>query len=137
MSETNPSGRSRTSRSPLIQAAVTIALLGAVVWAIRPSHLDLKPAPLRPALRGPDCPRLLRNFTPTNITDIPEPLFVALSEKQKDQARFRLNMEPCSCGCNLSIVACRADHSRCKSSERLLQTVVTEEKGETGLSETR
>jgi len=38
-----------------------------------------------------------------------------------------VNMEPCPCGCNDSIVACRIGHSKCPLGKDLVDKVLTEE----------
>ncbi len=119
----------------MIPVVVTMALLAVLVWAIKPPTRHVTPAPLHPLPAGPDCPRQLPEFTPSNVTDVPGPLLDGLSNGQKDRARFRLNMEPCSCGCNRSIIVCAVDNPRCQSSKRLSQKIAAEEKGEAGLSQ--
>ncbi len=112
-----------------------MGLLAALVWAIKPSKSGLKPAPLRAVTAGPDCAKLAREFVPSNITDLPGASLAGLTDEQKDRARFHLNMEPCSCGCNLSIIACRNDNPRCATSDRLSQKVIVEERGQAESSE--
>lgn len=111
-----------------------MGLLAALVWAIKPSRPGFKPAPLRP--ESPNCPKLLQQFTPTNLTDAAAlPSAPSLSKEQKDRALFRLNMQPCPCGCNRSLIACRTDYRRCATSERLTQEVVADKKAGAGPSE--
>lgn len=110
--------------------AVTLALLAALVWALNPSRPGLKPAPLRPQPLG--CPRSAQEFTPTNITELPDLASTTLSEDQKYRALFRLNMEPCPCGCGMSVAACRLSHPTCETSKELARKIVAEVEGEKG-----
>lgn len=117
------------SRSPALQVVVVLGLLAALVWALKPAKFKMTPAPLVSAPSGPDCPRRLPQFTPSNYTETATPL-TGLSDAQKNRARFRMNMEPCACGCNQSVVSCRASFPKCKTSERLMDKIGAEERGE-------
>jgi hypothetical protein len=116
------------SRSSVGLVVVTMALLAALVWALTPGRPAFEPAPLHPPPRG--CPKYISEFTPTNYTEVPGVSLDGLSKEQKNRALFRLNMEPCPCGCNLSIAACRANHPQCEACKDLAQKIVAEERGE-------
>jgi hypothetical protein len=107
---------------------VTMALLAALVWALTPGQPAFEPAPLRPLPAG--CPKNIREFTPTNYTEVPGVSLEGLTKEQKNRVLFRLNMEPCPCGCNVSIAACRVNHPQCEACKDLAQKIVAEERGE-------
>ncbi len=119
-------------RSSLLLVVVTIALLALLVWALNPSQPKLKPAPLRPLPSG--CLNRAPDFQPSNVTEIPDlPAQAGLpSDPSKRGSRsrvlLRLNMEPCSCGCNLSLAACRTAQPDCEASKEATQKVLVEEK---------
>lgn len=130
---TNPPA-SGTERGPsprsLLVAALALALLGALVWGLAPSRPGLTPAPVRPLPAG--CLKGSPDFTPTNITEIPNLQLDGLEQQRKNQALLRLNMEPCSCGCMLSLASCRLSNSVCETSRNACEKIITEEKGEQG-----
>jgi hypothetical protein len=103
---------------------VTLVLLAALVWALHPHQPSFTPAPLQPA--PAECPKTQREFIPTNYTELPGVLPEGLSPKQKNRALYRLNMEPCTCGCGLSVAACRVNHPRCEISRRLAEKIIAE-----------
>lgn len=104
--------------------AVTLALLAALVWAIQPPRAGFKPALLEP--RAPGCPRVQRDFLPTNITELPDSPVESLPRAQKFRALLRMNMEPCTCGCNQSVAACRASEPACETSKELAEKAASE-----------
>ncbi len=105
---------------------VTLALLAGLVWALNPSQPKLTPAPLLPQASG--CPKMRREFIPTNITGIPDPPTEALSQQVKNRVLFRLNMQPCSCGCAQSVAACRTNNPACETSVNQAKATVTSAK---------
>jgi hypothetical protein len=109
-------------------AVVVLGLLAALVWVLRPSRPHFAPAALEPP--PADCPKLQREFIPTNVTGIPDPALRDLTPKQRNRALYRLNTERCTCGCNLSIIACRLSHPHCEISKKLLEKIVAEVKAE-------
>jgi hypothetical protein len=112
------------TREAIATVVVTIALLAAFVWYIRPPRADFKPAPLQ-ALPE-DCPKVNRPFVPSNITDLPGPPLAGLDAQQRLRAIYRLNFEPCPCGCNQSIAECLANHPQCKVCRNLAEKVGAE-----------
>jgi hypothetical protein len=56
----------------------------------------------------------------------------ALSKEQRNRVLFRLNMEPCPCGCNLSIAACRINHPTCPVCAGLVEKIMAEERQRSG-----
>lgn len=108
---------------------LTMGLLGALEWALHPSQPHFTPAPLSPISN--ECPRLQREFVPSNITEFPDPPLNDLSPEQKTRTLYRLNMEPCTCGCGLSVAACRLDNTHCEISKNLAQKIVAEVQAET------
>jgi hypothetical protein len=56
---------------------------------------------------------------PANYTELPDVDFSRLSEKQKKEARQRLNVESCTCGCKLTVADCRLNDSACPLSKTL------------------
>jgi thiol-disulfide isomerase/thioredoxin len=59
-------------------------------------------------------------------TDIPGVDFAGLSTEQKTTALKRLNGEPCSCGCGLTIAQCRINDSTCAVSPPLAEKIMAE-----------
>jgi hypothetical protein len=105
--------------------ALTLALLGGMVWLMAPARSGLRPAPLRPV--PGECPLTTPGFVPSDATEVPGADLAALSKAQRNHILFRVNMEPCSCGCNASIVACRISHPACPVSKSLVDKIVAEE----------
>ncbi len=108
--------------------AVTLALLAALAWALAPDRPDFKPAPLEPPRE--DCPKVRREFLPSNATELLEPSLAGLTPAQKNRVLYRLNMEPCTCGCSLSVAACRVNNLDCKVSRALADKVIAEVRAE-------
>jgi hypothetical protein len=121
-----PARSSGPQRGAVAMVALTLGLLGALVWALTPRPAHFTPAPLGPA--PPDCPKLAREFVPTNITGLPGSLLVGLSPEQKMRALYRLNMEPCPCGCNSSVAYCLITYPNCETSRKLAEKIVAEVK---------
>ncbi|MFZ0963323.1 MAG: hypothetical protein WAO35_20880 [Terriglobia bacterium] len=107
--------------------ALSLILLAALVWAMAPSRARFQPAPLRPAPAG--CPQAAQEFVPTDATEIPGLDLSSLSKAQRNRVLFRLNMEPCPCGCNASIAGCRINHPHCPLCKDLVEKIVAEESG--------
>lgn len=125
----SPAAPPRKPRSPAGIAALSLALLAAMVWAMAPTRARFHPAPLRPV--PPGCPRALPDFVPTDATEIPGVDLGSLSKAQRNHVLYRLNMEPCPCGCNTSIAACLMNHPSCPLCKTLVQKIIAEEKGAT------
>jgi hypothetical protein len=107
--------------------ALSLALLAGLVWAMAPARAKFQPAPLRPPPAG--CPQTTPAFVPSDATEIPGVDMSSLSPAQRNHVLFRLNMEPCPCGCNTSIAACRTNHPACPLSKDLVEKVMAEETG--------
>jgi hypothetical protein len=132
----------RRGRSPWIVVAVSLCLLGALVWGLSPRQPRLSPAPLNPV--APGCEKLAREFLPTNITEVPEwrtptrresamdaanaAAFRALSERQKEHALLHLNTGACTCGCNLSTASCVVNEPPCEVSRQQAQETIERSK---------
>ncbi len=115
-------------RGAVAWVVVTIALLAALVWGLTPARPSLKPAPVRFETGG--CPTLGGDFVPSDYTDLPGLNWEGFSPQQKNRALLRLNMEPCSCGCNVSIAACLLNHPGCQSCKDLAQKILSAERGD-------
>jgi hypothetical protein len=115
-----------SSRGAVVYLLVTLAVLAAFVWALRPDRPNVQPAPLRP----PDaaCPPLDGQFTPTNLTELPGLELASLSQERRNHVLLRLNMEPCPCGCNTSLAYCLVSHARCGKCKELAQKIIAEER---------
>jgi len=98
--------------------------LAALAWALAPDRPDFKPAPLETPPEN--CPKIQREFLPSNATEILEPSLAGLTPAQKNRVLYRLNMEPCTCGCSLSVAACRVSNPNCKISEALAEKIIAE-----------
>ncbi len=107
--------------------ALSLILLAGLVWAMSPSRVKVAPAPLRNVPAG--CPRAVADFVPTDATEVPGVDLSSLSKAQRNHLLLRLNMEPCPCGCNTSIAACRISHPTCPLCKALVEKIVAEESG--------
>ena len=125
-----PAGPPAGNRSPGAVAAVvvTLGLLAALTWALAPTRVHFTPAPLDPP--PVDCPKVGREFVPSNVTEILDLPLTDLSAAQKNRALFWMNMEPCTCGCGLSVAACRVEHPGCETSKGLAQKIIAEVQAE-------
>jgi hypothetical protein len=119
-----PAPASGPSRGAVVMVVVTVGLLAVLVWALHPDQPPFTPAPLEPV--PTECPKSQREFIPTNYTELPGVLPEDLSPKQKNRALYRLNLEPCTCGCGLSVAACRVSHPRCEISKQLAEKIIAE-----------
>lgn len=119
-----PEGKPRSSAGLVV---LSLILLAGLVWAMAPVRAKFEPAPLRPAPAG--CPRTARDFTPSDATEVPGVDLSSLSKLQRNRVLYRLNMEPCPCGCNTSIAVCRISHPTCSLCKGLVEKIVAEESG--------
>jgi hypothetical protein len=101
-----------------------MALLALLVWFLNPRQPNYKPAPLQPP--SPECLKPGRDFVPTHLIAISDPLLDALPGEAKNRAIFRLNTVPCSCGCQLSVAFCRGSNSLCETSRQMVKQIVSE-----------
>jgi hypothetical protein len=124
--EPEPASPPVSARGWVIYLFVAMAVLGALVWALRPDRPNVKPAPLRPEEGA--CPRLDAEFTPTNLTELPSLELDSLSKERRNHALLRLNLEPCPCGCNTSIAYCLLRHPRCEKCKELAKEIIAEER---------
>jgi len=115
-----------SSRGAAIYLLVTLGVLAALVWALRPSRPNVRPAPLRPLDAA--CPHLDGQFTPTNLTELPGLDLASLSKERRNHVLLRLNMELCPCGCNSSIAYCLVSHAHCGRCRELAQKIIAEER---------
>ena len=116
------------TREAIATVVVTIGLLAAFVWYIRPPRADFKPAPLETL--PSDCPKISRPFIPSNITEIPDLRLEGMVSGKRMQALYRTNFEPCPCGCNQSIAECLVNHAQCKVCRGLAAGIVEQVKSE-------
>lgn len=114
--------RSGRDRKPVLLVVVTLAAMAVLVWALNPRQPSLRPAPLGAPL--PSCARLPREFVPTDVTDLVEPPFPTLPHDEKLRALARMNTEECTCGCKLSVAACRLNDPTCKTSAARTKEIV-------------
>ena len=78
-----------------------------------------------------------REFLPSNVTEILEPSLADLSPVQKNRALYRMNMEPCPCGCSLSVAACRVSNPHCEVSKSLAEKIIEEVRAGAGNRQSR
>jgi hypothetical protein len=119
---------SNPGRSPFALVVVTIALLAGLVWALHPSNPHLVPAPLRPL--PPGCLKGPSEFTPSNVTEISDLPLDRMRGEERNRVLLRLNMEPCTCGCGLSLASCRVSNNSCETSKAEAKRIVAEQGGE-------
>jgi len=105
--------------------ALGLILLAGLVWAMAPGRAKFAPAPLRPVPK--DCPQNAPDFVPSDATEIPGVNLSSMSSTQRNHLLYRLNMEPCPCGCKTSIDACRISHPTCPVAKSLVKKIVAEE----------
>jgi len=113
------------SRASVILVVVSMVLLAALVWSLNPRRPNFKPAPLNPP--SAVCPNPSRPFVPSNTTEIPAPIMNELPADVRVRVIRRLNLEPCKCGCNLSLAACLLSNPNCETALRLFKEIVEEE----------
>jgi len=121
---TTPVGKTRSSAG---WVALSLILLAGFVWAMAPARARFAPAPLRPMPAG--CPRTATEFVPSDATGVPGADLSSLSKTQRNHVLYRLNMEPCPCGCKTSIAACRISHPTCPVCKDLVEKIIAEESG--------
>jgi len=119
-----PAGKPQSSVGLVVLCLVAMAVL---VWALAPGRGRFQPAPLRQV--PTDCPRTVADFVPSDVTDFPFVDLHALPPAQRNHVLFRLNMEPCPCGCNTSIAICRGAHANCPVCRGLADKIVADEQG--------
>ncbi|HMD86688.1 MAG TPA: hypothetical protein VKO18_18525 [Terriglobia bacterium] len=122
-----PDGKPRSSAGLV---ALSLILLAGLVWAMAPARAKFEPAPLRTVPSG--CSQTTLDFVPSDATEVPGVDLSSLSKGQRNHVLFRLNMEPCPCGCNTSIAACRISHPTCPICKDLVEKIVAEESGARG-----
>jgi hypothetical protein len=115
-----------SSPGAVIYLLITLGGLAALVWALRPSRPNVRPAQLRP--QDAACPQLDGQFTPTNFTELPGLDLASLSKERRNHVLLRLNMELCPCGCNSSIAYCLVSHPRCGRCRELAEKIIAEER---------
>lgn len=124
-----PPARDGSKPASALAAVVTLALLALLVWGLMPRRPKLKPAPLEPPHSL--CTPGTSDFVPSNLTRIPGVSLDSLPQALRDRILLRLNMEPCSCGCKLSLAACRAGNPSCPVSPQAADAVAKQETTET------
>ena len=120
-----PAGKPRSSVGVVV---LSLILMAGLVWYMAPARGKFEPAPLRPPSVG--CAQTVPEFVPSDLTEIPGVDLSSLSKAQRNHVLYRLNMEPCPCGCNISIAACRVRRPSCKYSKELVDKIVAEESAE-------
>jgi len=121
---TTSEGKPRSSAGLV---ALSLILLAGLVWAMAPARGKFEPATLQPTPAG--CPQTAPDFVPSDATEVPGVDGSSLSKAQRNHILYRLNMEPCPCGCNSSIAACRINHPTCPLCKDLVEKIVAEESG--------
>jgi len=109
---------------------VSLILLAGLVWAMAPARARFQPAPLRNAPEG--CPQNVPDFVPSDVTEVPGVDMSSFSPSQRNHLIYRLNMEPCPCGCNTSIATCRISHPTCPMGKDLVERILAEESAAKG-----
>jgi hypothetical protein len=122
-----PAAPERKPRNSAGLVALSLVLLAGLVWAMAPARGRFQPAPLGPVPSG--CPQTTPDFVPSDATEVAGVDLHLLSKVQRSHVLYRLNMEPCPCGCNTSIAACRNNHPRCPLCRDLVEKIMAEESG--------
>ena len=120
-----PAAPERKPRNSAGLVALSLVLLAGLVWAMAPTRGRFQPAPLGPVPAG--CPQTTADFVPTDTTEIAGINLSSLPKAQRNRILYRLNMEPCPCGCNSSIASCRNNHPTCPVCKDLVEKIVAEE----------
>jgi hypothetical protein len=120
--EVAPAGGPLSPRGSLALALACVATLAVLVWAMAPERADFTPAPLKPVPE--ECPHVVRDFLPSNVTELAEPPLRGMDEPWKARAFRRLNFERCPCGCNLSVAACRVQNPHCPRSKAAAEEII-------------
>src|ERR1035441_10116478 len=118
-----PDGTRRRSAGTV---ALSLILLAALVWAMAPGRAKFAPAPLRPV--PPGCPLKAPDFVPSDATEVSGVDLSPLSAAQRNRVLYRMNMEPCPCGCNNSVAACRINHPNCPLGKELVEKILAEQR---------
>lgn len=113
-------------RGSALTVVVTIGLLGLLVWALTPRRVSVRPAPPEPLPAF--CAPSKAEFVPSNLIEVPGIPLESLPEAVKNHVLLRLNMEPCTCGCVLSLAQCRAGNPQCPNSPQASDAIVKEER---------
>lgn len=120
--EVPAAGGPLSPRGPLALALGSVVVLAVLVWSMAPRRSEFTPAPLKPAPE--ECPHLVRDFLPSNVTELAEPPLRGMDEPWKVRAFRRLNFEPCPCGCNRSLAACRVEYPQCPRSKVAAEEII-------------
>jgi hypothetical protein len=121
---------SRPKSGSILSVALTLGLLALLVWGFSPHRVRVKPTPIEPV--PPFCAPSKADFVPSNLTDVPDVSSAGLPDVLKNHILLRLNMEPCTCGCALSLASCRAGNPQCSTSPQAINAVVKEEQATAG-----
>lgn len=123
----NPTPPSSKPKLPSSGALVVLSLvlLAALVWAMSPGRAKFTPAPLREVPSG--CGSKSPDFVPTDATEVRGLDWSKFSAAQKNHLLYRLNMEPCPCGCNSSVAGCRNGHPACPVNKEVVDKMMVEE----------
>src|SRR5208283_2564432 len=92
-----PAAPERKPRNATGLVALSLVLLAGLVWAMAPTRGRFQPAPLGPVPEG--CPQTTSDFVPSDATEIAGVNLSLLAKAQRNHLLYRLNMEPCPCGC--------------------------------------
>ena len=109
-------------RGSVAAVAVTFALLALLVWGLHPRRPKIRPALLLPPSNP--CSAARTDFVPSNLTSIPGLSLEKLPPAVRNQVLLRLNLEPCPCGCKLSLAACLASNPSCTVARRAAEAIV-------------
>jgi hypothetical protein len=121
-SEEKPESSQAPKRRSGAVVAITLALLALVVWALNPHQPNLHPAPLVPP--SSTCSSTRTDFVPSDLTSVPGISLDGLPPALKNQVLLRLNLEPCSCGCKLSLAECLATNPTCAVAHRAAEAIL-------------
>jgi hypothetical protein len=122
-------------RGSVLSVVLTLGLLALLVWGMSPRRIRLKPAPLDPVTAS--CAPSKGDFVPSNLTELPGAPLADLPDAVKNRVLLRLNMEPCTCGCALSLASCRAGNPQCQVSPHAIDTAAKEAQGDAPPPHTR
>ncbi|MFQ6043505.1 MAG: hypothetical protein ACE5PV_21835, partial [Candidatus Poribacteria bacterium] len=101
--------------------STSLSIVQAMVKELEDTSLSNKNASTNSPSAGFD-----KGLTPstTSYTDIPGVDLSRLTESQRAEVLQKANKRNCTCGCSLTVMACRQQHATCSTSLSIAQAMV-------------